>query len=299
MQTNKRLKIGIIDRWFDNWHTNYYPGFIRDTAKSFGFNAEILYAYADMNAPERCLSNAQWIENLNNGGFNITLIDSYDEIIEKSDALMVMSADDCLCHEELSRKALMSGKPVFCDKTFAPSYDAAVRMFELAEKYNTPVFTTSANRYCSDLVKFFEESNSSVIFCGTTGPGDMLNYSIHQIEVIEAVMGTDIKSCTAFKKLNSRHAVFEYTDGRIATFTQCEGAAYETFNLLITREDGSGRKVFVGDYYTNLMKAMLGFFETGTSPVTKADTLTVMAMQETVKKALLSTGERFEIKSIN
>jgi hypothetical protein len=40
----------------------------------------------------------------------------------------------------------MSGKPVYVDKTFSPDLASGARMFELAGKYGTPMFSSSALR---------------------------------------------------------------------------------------------------------------------------------------------------------
>ena len=50
-------------------------------------------------------------------------------------------------HEELSQLPLKSGKPTYIDKTFAPDYPTAKRIFDLAEANGTPCYSTSALRY--------------------------------------------------------------------------------------------------------------------------------------------------------
>ena len=150
------LKIGLIDLWLDNWHTNYYPGFLRDAAREMGMDADLVYVYAEKDAPGG-MTNREWCEKI--GG--VTLLPAYEDIVRESDVLMFMCADDVFPHERLARKALMSGKRLYCDKTFAPDTASARRMFRLAKEYGTAVFSSSAMRFCPDLTKYSSDATEA------------------------------------------------------------------------------------------------------------------------------------------
>ncbi len=272
------IKIGIIDYFFDNWHTNYYPGFLRDAIREKGVDAEITAAYAYVESPTE-LNNAAWCENK-----GICLYDNVDTLLREVDAVMVMAADNSLWKEECTAEALRCGKPVFIDKTFAPDLYTGKRFFETAEAYGTPIFSTSAQRYCADLIDYLKREKGNTRFMSTVGPHDLSNYAVHQFEPIVAVMGCGIRRVKAFavgEKVTQ--LIIEYEDSKLASFTQTPNPWAE-FNFMVS--DGEkGERLDSSDYYPNLMYAILDFFATGVSPVCKEETLTVLALIDAAKDA--------------
>lgn len=53
-------------------------------------------------------------------------------------------------HEELCQIPLRSGKRCYVDKTFAPDYPTARRIFDIAEQSGTPCYSTSALRFADE-----------------------------------------------------------------------------------------------------------------------------------------------------
>ncbi|MCQ2431076.1 MAG: hypothetical protein MJ175_00575 [Clostridia bacterium] len=283
------LKIGLIDRYFDNWHTNYYPGYLRDAIKEAGMDADLCYVYAMEDAPGG-MTSTEWNETYGHA----ELLDSYEAIIEKSDALMFMCADDVFPHEALARKALMSGKRLYCDKTFAPDTAAARRMFRLAKDFGTQVFTCSAQRWCPDLSAYMESAKAAgkqAQFCATTGPGEIRNYSVHQLEMIERVMGIGAVDCMAFPVNGSKTVVYRYADGRRVTMVQSPNAVFsmvvsDDFADWNSPNKPTNRAIQVGDFYNPFMHEMLKFFAGGELPVKPEDTMELIAMQEAARNAI-------------
>ncbi|MDF2543276.1 MAG: hypothetical protein K0S47_2994 [Herbinix sp.] len=282
------IKIGFVDRYLDNWHTNHYPEYIQLASELYGIEARVTHAYAEMDHPDEYgMTTKAWCEH-----YHCIQCNSYEELIESVDAIMVMCADDCLPHEDLARMALTSGKPVYCDKTFAPTLEAAIRMFSLAEQYQTPLFTCSAQRFCMELLTFQRQEPNTISYCATTGPGDMVNYSIHQYEMLQMLMGTGAKRCQAFCAGETVHIIYQYEDGRMCTFTQGKKLPFHLFAS--TKEEGV-KEIAVTDYYMNFMHRLLHFYADKKVPVTKEDTLEIMAMQQAGRKAILNPNEWMEL----
>lgn len=138
-----------------------------------------------------------------------------------------------------------------------------------------------------ELMGYLDRRQGMTSFCATSGPGDMVNYSIHQFEMLQAVMGAGASRCMGFTAEGVRHLAYDYEEGRLATFTQ--GPKFP-FSLTVSEGMTYSRNIMISDYYMNFMQAMLRFFQTGTPPVARADTLEIMAMQEAGRKALASPG---------
>ncbi len=276
------LKIGFADYYLDNWHANFYPGFLREAIARYGYDAEVSCAYGiHERPPEGGISTQEWCRER-----NITQAGSMEEIVTRSDAVMVIAADNSAWHEQVAELPLKSGKPVFVDKTFAPSLAAGKRMLDLAERYKTPVFSSSAQRYCQDIIDWKSSHTLPPRFVSTVGPHSLDSYAVHQLEPIVALMGTGVKRLKAFAVGSAvTQLILDYGDGRLASFVQSP-QPYAEFNFMVSDgETGARLKSDDRNFYRNLMKAILDFFVTGEVPVPHRETLEILALIDTAREA--------------
>ncbi len=282
------FKIGFIDYFFDNWHTNFFPGFLREVIQSKNYDAEITAAYAFHESPTE-LKNAQWCEKM-----NVKQCTSVTELIESVDGIMVMAADNSQWKEEVATEALKSGKPVFVDKTFAPDLATGKKFFALAKQYNTPVFSSSAQRYCESILDYLAREKGNTRFMSTVGPHDLSNYAVHQFEPIVAIMGIGVKRVKAFavgEKVTQ--LILDYGDGRQASFTQTPNPWAE-FNFMVS--DGEkGERLDSSDFYLNTMREIMEFFRTGKPPVPEEETLEILALIDAAKAARQKPDQWMEV----
>ena len=124
------IKVGFIDYYLDEWHANNYVHMLHDYSNG---EVEAVYAWAEIDSPEGGLTTDAWCEK-----YGLTRMMTQEELIEKSDVLLVLAPRDPKKHEELANLALRSGKRCYVDKTFAPDHFAAKRMLDLAEQSGTP-----------------------------------------------------------------------------------------------------------------------------------------------------------------
>ena len=272
------IKVGLVDQYLNNWHTDHYPKYLHLATQLYGFEIQVVEAYALMDHPGDGMTTDEWCvwQKINRAS-------SYEELLDHVDVIMVMCADDCTHHEKLAQKALESGKPVFCDKTFAPTLEAAARMFDYAEQNSTPLFTCSAQRFCMELLCYQQTNKHPVNFCATTGPGDIINYSIHQFEMIQTLMGCGAVRCMAHSTGETCHVLYEYPQGRQATFTQ---SPKTPFTIIVSDEHDNKENITVSDYYMNFFHALCQFFVDRKPPVSREATLEIMAMQQSAREAL-------------
>ena len=106
------MKVGFIDYYLDEWHANHYPQLLQQKS---GGRLEVAYAYGKIDSPITGKTSKQWCQE-----FGVQHCETVEEVVEKSDVLIVLSPDNCEMHEELCQKPLMSGKRTYVDKTFAP-----------------------------------------------------------------------------------------------------------------------------------------------------------------------------------
>lgn len=271
-------KIGVIDHYLDQYHFHNYPTWIKETS---GGELEIAYAWAECEH-EGGKTNAECCAE-----HGIELLSSMEEVIEKSDCLIVMSPDHPERHEELCRLALQSGKLTYVDKTFAPDRATAERIIKLAEQSGTPFFSTSALRYSGG---YAELPREGISYIASRGPGLFSNYAIHHIEPIICLMGVDIEKIMYIGTETAPSFVFRYRDGRTATMAQL---GWECgFGMAVNYEDGHAVVVDAADdFYPQFIKELCGFFTDGNVRVPPQETLQVMTILEYGKQAMLTPCE--------
>lgn len=283
------LRIGFADYYLDNWHANYYPGFLREAIAKYGYDAQVTSAYA-LRDCEGGLTTGQWCRKN-----HVRQAGSMEELIDHVDAIMVMAADNSQWKEEVCWQPLASGKPVFVDKTFAPDLETGKKFFAHARQHHTPVFSSSAQRYCASILDYLARRAGSTQFMSTVGPHDLSNYAVHQFEPIVAVMGTGVKQVKSFavgEKVTL--LILDYGDGRLASFTQTPNPWAE-FNFMVS--DGEkGERLDSSDFYINTMKAILDFFETKEAPVAEEETLEVLSLIDTAKLARKTPDQWIPLK---
>ena len=288
------LKIGFADYYLNNWHADNYPRFLRSAIAHYGYDAQVTHAFGIHDAPpEGGLTSREWCFQR-----NIRLAGSMEELVEQVDAVMVIAADNAAWHEEVCQAPLRSGKPVFVDKTFAPDLETGKRLFALAEAHGTPVFSSSAQRYCQSILDYQAGHPERPKFVSTVGPHSLDSYAVHQLEPIVALMGPGIRRIKAFSVGSMvTQLILDYGDGRLASFMQSP-QPWAEFNFMVS--DGETGQRLVSDdrdFYDNLAKAILDFFVHGVCPVPKEETLEILAVIDAARVARVQQDTWFDIRT--
>ncbi|MBQ7982002.1 MAG: hypothetical protein IJ302_00390 [Clostridia bacterium] len=272
------IRIGFWDAYLDNWHANYYPEFLRQTIAEYGFDAAVTDAYAMYDLPGG-VTTADWCAER-----GIRQHTSPKAFLDAVDAIMVIGADDARLHNEIAPEPLKSGKPTFVDKTFAPDYASGTALFALAREHRTPVFTTSAQRYCQSILDYRQTHPQPPRFVSTVGPHSLDNYAVHQFEPMVALMGCGAQRVKAFSAGDAvTQLMIDWGGGRMASFLQTPNPWAE-FNFMVS--DGTnGARLASEDFYINTMREILTFFETGISPVPQEETMEILALIDAARIA--------------
>ena len=275
-------KIGFIDYYLDEWHALNYPQFIKEATDG---EFEVAYAYAEMDKPGG-ITTDQWCEK-----YGVQRLDSIDEVVEKSDCIIVLSPDNPERHWDLCQKPLRSGKCVYVDKTFALEKSTAEALVKIAEESGTPFFSTSALRFADELKDIDREG---ICFINSRGPGNFDTYSIHQIEPIVVLMGSEVKRIMSVGS-GYETMVIEFSNGRRAVMSHYDWKGVD-FEMIVNYEDGSIYKVpQMTGYFDNFINKLCTFFKTGETFADHAETVSVMGIIEAGNKALKTPGEWVEV----
>ncbi len=276
------MKIGFIDYYLDEWHANNYPKMIKELSEG---RYEVSFAYGKIDNPIGGMTNKEWAEK--NG---IELLESIEEVIEKSDRLIVLSPDNPEMHEELCELPLKSGKLLYIDKTFAPDRKTAEKIFENAKAGNTKCYSSSALRFASELCDIDKKAIHKIY---SEGPGEYEMYSIHQIEPIICLMESRAKQVMFTGESNHPSMIIMFEDGRCAQMYQTRNTP---FRLTVEKEDGSSNIVQIkSNYFGLFLEELIRFFDTGIVPVPHEQTIDVIAVREAGLKAMKTPYEWVEV----
>src|SRR5699024_1700841 len=90
-------------------------------------------------------------------------------------------------HADLARPFIEAGMPVFIDKPMTTVYADAVALFDLAEKHNAPLMSSSALRFPVELDRDAIDACGTLSSILTVGPEEWFYYGVHVVELLGAV----------------------------------------------------------------------------------------------------------------
>jgi hypothetical protein len=214
----------------------------------------------------------------------VTIVDSIDEAVGLADAFLLESVDGRV-HLEQFRKIAV-GKPVFIDKPATASVADFLTIMRIAKNTNTPFFSSSALRFCSEIEaiksnkkigKLLGASASSPYRTEPTHP-DLFWYGIHGVESLATLLGPGCEEVTRIDSSTGVLLACKWQDGRKGTmWALATGNPVYSFTLYGNKQVASNTG-FSG--YGNLVTQICTFFETRVAPVSPEETLEVLAIME-------------------
>ncbi len=282
-------KIGFIDYYISEWHANNYPKWIADACAALGAEYKVAYAWAELElSPKYGETTDQWCEK-----YGAEKCDSIDELCEKSDVIVILAPSDPEKHSGYAEAALKYGKPTYIDKTFSPDYATAKRIFELAEKYGTPFFSTSALRYGEELATDFDCREMIVTGSGSNLP----EYIVHQVEMVVKKLGLGAEKVRAERFGTQTHIHVAYGDGRVATMIFAPSIPFTVY-MSAADESKPFYSAVKSDFFLALITDMVRFFEEGTVSFDIRETLEAMKIREGAIRAIEVEGQWIDLSAL-
>lgn len=277
-------KIGFVDYYISEWHANNYPAWIKAATEKLGTEFEVAYAWAekDISLVDGKTTD-EWCTI-----YGIQKCETIEELCEKSDCIIILAPSNPETHLRYAQKVLPYGKRTYIDKTFAPDFETARKIFDLGEKYHAPFFSSSALRYSAALANL---GNTKVV---TTfgGGSNFEEYVVHQAEMVIASLKKKPLAVKA-EAQGKQYIVTVKLDGAGATMVYSPDLPYAMSN-----ENENGERAYKTSgkgHFPALIEDILRFFETGEISFDTNETLDVMKLREAAIKATSFTGEWIEI----
>lgn len=280
--------IGFIDYYISEWHANNYPKWIKKANEELGYDFVVKYAWAEKEVSEvDGKTTDEWCAE-----YGIEKCGTIEELCEKSDYLLVLAPSNPETHLRYAETALRYGKNTYIDKTFAPDFATAEKIFALGRKYGTKFFSTSALRYAEELKDYAGRCDAATVF----GSGASLEeYVIHQVETLVKLMGVGAEKVRLERTEDQYTLRFLYKDGRKANMVFLETYGLPAGFIPHTADRESAYVAIGSDFFAGLIADILRFYRTGEQPFDPAETMEVMKIRQAVLEAKAEEEEWCEI----
>lgn len=278
------LRIGVIG--LDTSHVRSFAEILHNTHhKEHVPGARIVVAYKggspdieqSRNRIDRFAEEAQQT-------FGIRLVDTISEVVQASDAIMILSLDGRK-HLPQFKAVLKARKPVFIDKPLGGSLAEVLEIARLARESGVPVFSSSSLRFYPGVQQLLQENVGRVRGAISYGPAhyekthpDLFWYGIHPAESLFAVMGPGCESVVRTHTRDTDVVTGIWRDGRTGVLyglrngrSEYRVTLFGTDKILTQTEDRS---------YAPLVREIIEFFRTGQAPVSLDETVELFAFLE-------------------
>jgi virulence factor len=228
----------------------------------------------------------------------VPMVDRPEAMIGKLDGVLIESVDGSV-HLERARPFIEAGVPVFVDKPFTTSLAAARELAHSAAAKGTPVFSSSSLRYAPDVAAFAGEGEAQarVVGCDATSPASLhprnpgfFHYAIHGVETLYTVMGRGCETVWCVSTEGTDVAVGRWKDGRLGTVRGTRQGAHAYGFTAFTEKGVRQVNIDTRYIYRELLKQIVGFFETKKQPLDLQETLEIVAFIEASLHSSRSEG---------
>lgn len=266
-----------------------------------GFRVTVAYKFGSLDIPSSTNRYPQYIEKMK--GMGVKIVDSLDELLAESDVVL-LETNDGRRHLEQALEVFKAGKRVFIDKPIAASLVDTIAIFDAAEKYKVPMFSSSSLRYVKKLQAARNGEYGEIrgldaytpCALEPTHPG-LVWYGIHGVEQIYTVMGTGCVSVVSVHVDQTDLVVGVWNDGRVTTLRgmRSKGA---TYGCDVFAEKGGRMSLSGFEGYKPLLEEIVKFFKTGEVPVPPAETIEMFAYMEAAEESRIRGGVPVKLSEV-
>jgi len=240
---------------------------------------------------------AQYTQTL--AGYGVEVVSAPEELIGKVDAVMVEFQSGAV-HLEYARPFIEAGLPVFVDKPFTCSVAEARQLADLAEANDVPLFSSSSLRYALEIqqLQAEKEQTGRVIGAMAYSPASLhpenpglFHYGIHAVETLYALMGPGCLEVGCVYEDDGEVVVGRWKDGRLGSVRGTRAGVHAYGFTVWCEKEVRAHSINASYIYRELLKKVVGMFESGIAPLDIAETIEIVAFIEAAAKSAQNSGQ--------
>lgn len=266
---------------------------------------------------EKTLTDVErWVPRLT--GLGVTIEDSIDDVLRQCDAVIIMTVDG-RAHLKLAERVLMARKPTYIGRPMAASLEDVIAIFDLAEKYDTPVFSCSQHRYSPGFIGMRNHPEVGKVIgvnvfggCPTVDHHpDLFWHAIHSFETLYTIMRPGAVSVIRASTEDAELVTGVWKDGRIGSYRGIRKGKPK-YSATVFGDKGIAPAgiygyeapvkgvVPKGRYkgYENVSTEIAKFFKTRTLPIEPAETIELFAFMEAAHESRRRGGVPVKIAEV-
>jgi hypothetical protein len=232
----------------------------------------------------------------------VEIVDSIADLLTKVDCVLLETNDGRL-HLEQAVEVFRAGKPVFIDKPTGSNLAEVVAIYQAADHYGTPMFSSSSLRYSPGAQEIRAGKLGRVLGCSSYSPCslekthvDLYWYGIHGVETLFTCMGIGCESVSHTSTADFELATGRWSDGRIGTFRGIRAG-----------KSGNGGTAFgekaIGEIgpsggYRPLVIEIAKFFRSRQTPIDPIETVELYAFMQAALVSKQRDGEPVAIAEV-
>jgi len=233
-------------------------------------------------------------------GYGVEVVNAPEELIGKVDAVMV-EFQSGVVHLEYARPFIEAGLPVFVDKPFTCSVADAQGLAELAEANDVPLFSSSSLRYALEVQQLHAEQDQTGEILGAMAyspaglhpqnPG-LFHYGIHAVETLYGLMGPGCQEVWCAYQAGAEAIMGCWQDQRIGSIRGTRAGTHAYGFTAWCENEVRACSIDASYIYRELLKKVVGMFESGKSPLDIQETIEIVAFIEAALKSAQHQGQR-------
>jgi predicted dehydrogenase len=311
------LKVGVIG--LDNYQAVAFTQLYHDakaTGDLKGIRVVAAFPGGSPDIEESVQSLPKWVPAMKE--FGVEIVDSPQKVIEKSDAILIMSLDG-RAHLGQFRLVANAGKPVYIGRPMAASLADVIEMFDLAKEKNVPLFSSSQHRFSPGFIGMRDHPEvGKVRGCDVFGGcptephhPDLFWHAVHCVETLYTIMGPGCESVTRASTADAEFVTGTWKDGRIGTYRGIRRGAVK-YRAMVFGDKGISPS---GDYgydvptnwvaphgeymaYKGVAIEIAKFFRSKKSPVSPEETTELFAYMEAAHQSKAKGGIPVKLEAV-
>jgi len=318
VRAEEPIKVGILG--MDNyqcvafmqlWHQPNVPENLAGLRVVAGYPGE-----PSPNIAKSADNLAKWVERAIK--HEVKIVESPAELLPLVDVVILMSTDASRHLEEI-RPVLAAKKPVYVGRPLATSLADAMRIFDLANENNCPIFSCSQHRFSPGFYDMRQHPEvGKVLGCDVYGGyppeqpvEDRIWGALHGVETLQTIMGPGCESVARTSTEDAELLSCVWKEGRIGTWRGISQGAVK-YSALVFGDKGiipAGRYGYAAPIngevpktrymgYEGVSIQIANFFKTRKPPVTAAETLEIFAILEASEQSKAQGGKPVLISEV-
>ncbi|HTG43906.1 MAG TPA: hypothetical protein VK633_05180 [Verrucomicrobiae bacterium] len=268
----KGRRIGFVDHNLENYHANVFLQALRGPLAHRGFT--IGGATGTKTGESRA-----WAEKN-----KIPYFEDEAALNSAVDYFMVLAPSNPEVHLELCRRVFPYRKPTYVDKTFAPDFVTAAKIFKLADEHGTAVQTSSSLRYTNVQTEVAKAPPGVIEHMITWGGGGSFDeYAIHPLEMLISVMGPEVTALMRRGTPEHAQLLIDFSAARTGVANVFAKTNTPFAASFTTKEATRYIEADTSKIFANNQAAILDFFASGRPNIDRREALTLMRLLDAAR----------------